>query len=205
MMSRAYRPRISKDRAVAQRVGEELERERQQDFSVSRQMAALGIQSPRRSSATPISRPENAELAWTSGSVQRRSSTPSTLSREGRLQRSSRRSMTTATATAQDVTAIKAKVTSSTSSETWSPERKRSRSSCSSDAKSASGVRNNCWACVSCSFLNAELAHKCRMCGTKNLQPRAKKLAGAFATKPSQGECSIPRGISSPDCLLYRH
>lgn len=187
-MSRVYRPRLSKDKAVAQRVGEELERERQQDFSVSRQMAALGTQSPRRISATPSCRPENEEISWNSGSVHRRPSAPSTFSREGRLQRSSRRSMT-ATATAQDATGIKARVTSSTSSETRSPKRKRSRSSCSSDTESASFGRNNYWACVSCSFLNAELAHKCRMCGTKNLQPRAKQLAGASATKPSQGEC----------------
>lgn len=188
-MSRVYRPRLSKDKAVAQRVGEELERERQQDFSVSRQMAALGIQSPRRSSASPSSQPENEEIVWNSGSVHRRSSTPSTLSRESRHQRSSRRSMTTATANSQDANDIKARIMSSTSLETRSPKRKRSRSSCSSATGSATDVRNNCWACVSCSFLNTELAHKCRMCGTKNLQPRAKQLAGASVTKPSRGKC----------------
>lgn len=63
-MRRAYRPRLSKDKAVAQRVGAELDRERHHEFdSVAWQMAALGAHEDSSSTNTTRRQSKGAAIA----------------------------------------------------------------------------------------------------------------------------------------------
>ena len=187
-MSRAYRPRLSKDRAVAQRVGAELERERLHGYSVSRQTAAVGTpdsespNSPKTTSPVaalappaPPARPLPPEVAvdaielrdGPSREPRRRSSTP-TSSSNGSLLRPQRNSKRDTTATEASSRAAAATARSPV------PTTRRLGLVDSSLGRSPSphGASRNGWPCVSCSFLNVEAAKKCRMCNTRHCQPR---------------------------------
>ncbi|CAM9639307.1 unnamed protein product, partial [Scytosiphon promiscuus] len=168
-MSRAYRPRLSKDKAVAQRL---------QDLSSVRQVSdVLEIDDPL---ATPPSTgAAEAPSAVTMGTSLGAKSTPTSTGLPKGCGSSRHRSRSTKSAKATPkTTAGKAKLRASNCSSTTTPTAASSAATNNAAASSGHGSTSGegGWSCVSCSFLNAETAKKCGMCLTKNYQPRPKTL-----------------------------
>lgn len=214
-MKRAYRPRLSKDKAVAQRL---------QDLSTAREFAAVeALEAACTPSSSPpavqaavgkadaietTARPSDAAAELSSTPAQ----TPLPLKEDGSSSRSRRNSNRAKTPTpagkqkggrarAAAGTTATATGSKSAGSAAVSPASSFKRGGSSSSRKQrdvpvstegasgggdGGGSRKGEWACVSCSFLNPATAKKCRMCSTKNYQARlSPPTASAPAPSPT--------------------
>eukprot|EP00903_Cladosiphon_okamuranus_P008917 g8535.t2 len=180
-MSRAYRPRLSKDKAVAQRL---------QDLSIASQLAAVGVldtADPEAGSADAIeatARPSDAFVEL--------SATPPPMTgllKEGSCNGSSRGS--SSCSRSRNSNSNRAKTPTPTGS------KQGGGGSGGGGGGNDSRRRRGEWACVSCSFLNVATAKKCRMCSTENYQarlrqPTASAPARARAPAPAPATSSLP-------------
>lgn len=233
-MSRAYRPRLSKDKAVAQRVGAELERERLQDFSVAKQMAALGVLDS--SSKTPIDTTCNSSSSPTTPSTAtpRTPAPPTAPEAQASCIRARNLGSPSLGTSSADVTPVstrrsRSKQRSLNRSTTTSPAEGRPAAAA---AAAATGPRpaphtpkedacdlasrrpsscdkgdGNRWPCVSCSFLNVETAKKCRMCNTKHKRApiRAEGVVGMRETT-ARGKAEVGcRSLCSTLAVIFNN
>lgn len=148
IMSRTYRPRLSKDRAIAQRVGEALERERLHEFSVARQIAALKV----------LEESEDASKGSASKTKPVRAKSPTT------AMTSCKRKYAAASGSRQSQGDGRSDSVADEAENHPSPAptlpQKVQRTAETGDR----------WACLSCSLLNSAKAVKCKLCGTKHFK-----------------------------------
>lgn len=167
-MSRTYRPRLSKDKAVAQRVGEELERQRQEEFSVARQLAAIKVleQGNEATSCSNSTKPttvvQQAQVRVSSNAL-----TPS-LERRHVGSISSGRSREEPARSESQASVLTSAAPASTSNGRTANARRRAASASPSPAENRNGGID--WSCLSCSLLNPITSTVCSMCRTKNYQ-----------------------------------
>lgn len=170
-MSRTYRPRLSKDKAIAQRVGKELERETLQEYSVARQIAALKVLE---------------ETTDASGTGPSEGEEPVRTSTSSSSTRSSKRKRAASNVCVQ--------TDGSNSVENHDEEARESTSATvSSMTLPTAAEPGERWGCLSCTLLNSAKATKCRACGTKHFKQLVQNSSQESQTKgtPRRG-----RGVS---------
>ncbi|CAN0071297.1 unnamed protein product, partial [Discosporangium mesarthrocarpum] len=177
-MKRDYRPRASKDRAVAQRVVEELERERVQEFSLAKKLRTDSDTIPTPSKASPSDAADqgSTEESERTGrrSLERRRRTKGQGHNTGGRGKGTR---TRAKAGRGAKDNFSAETSPSANGELID-------NNLLTEKKDEEGrgmvdeAAGNAWNCVSCSFLNHASARQCRMCSTKNRRARQGSLRG---------------------------
>ncbi|CAM9477594.1 unnamed protein product, partial [Hapterophycus canaliculatus] len=166
-MSRAYRPRVSKDKAVAQRL---------QDLSTVRHTLDI-LESDHPIGTPPSTGAAEATAAGTIGIRLGLSPTPTQtrMPRECGSSRHRSRTSNCAKATPK-MTKRNAKTRASDGASTAASAASPAAGAAGSASSASSTSSRSSWSCVSCSFFNVETAKKCSMCGTKNYQPRARTI-----------------------------
>lgn len=223
-MSRTYRPRLSKDKAVAQRL-QDLSTASQIDGVLDNSNPAAVAAAPAATAAPAPGGATEADEAttWLGGASRelprvsmpmptlkgfnncRSHSSSTTAGSRGSSRLSQASAATTPPADAAGA------IPSSTASSPAAPltargsssRRRRETSAVSeeggndggSSGKSSSGKS---WDCVSCSFTNVETAKKCRMCSTKHYQAPRSSRSPLAAVEAAQGARNGVGGAHDP-------
>lgn len=186
-MSRAYRPRLSKDKVVAQRVGEQLERELLGVDSLERQIAAFKRLEDSHSSS-------QSQKSDTSSSDPTAATTASAKPKVALKRKRATTARNTSESSSSNISSTN-RSSSNNSSSKAATTRRSSRGDCSTtaggagsaqsvvDAKDVEQTEKGQWACPSCSFLNRETATQCSICRTKHYQPPSASRRGSGSVR----------------------
>lgn len=187
-MSRAYRPRLSKDKAVAQRVGEALERERVERFSVAKQIAAFKSLEDSSNSQTSE---ETSKVAGASACASRRArviaAAKPTPAADRQRAPSAAAEIPSENNNGDGKTVVPRTKTAppdpGMAAHDNSQRTRRAAASSTDTPASSGGDTKRGWPCPSCSFLNRETASQCSMCSTRHFRPASATSRKASSNK----------------------